>query len=323
MSASDLATRREFLLRLAAMGAVLPHAPEHSRNPAITRAGLRDADRLAQDSMPARAIPATGEKLPVVGFGSSKAVLEIPEQGTTALENVLRMLVARGGRVVDTSPRVEDIDARFGPLLNLAELRDRLFVAAKINTTGRPAGIDQMRRMQRLFDRSTLDLVQVESMRGLETHWPSLREWKESGQARYIGVTVSSDALHDRLEAFMRRESFDFVHVNYSVVETRAEERLLPLAEDRGMAVLTNRPFMNGEYFRRVESRELPAWAADFDCASWAQFSLKYILSHPSVTCALTETTNPVHLDENIQAAFGRIPDESTRRRMRELAATL
>jgi diketogulonate reductase-like aldo/keto reductase len=232
------------------------------------------------------------------------------------------MLVEKGGRVVDTSPRTEEIEARFGPLLNLPELRDKLFIAAKINTNGAQAGIDQMRRMQRHWRRERLDLVQVESLRDLATHWPNLREWKATGQARYIGITVSSDAAHDRMEAFMRAESFDFVHMNYSVVETGAEERLLPLARDRGMAVLINRPFMNGAYFQRVAGRPLPAWTAEFDCATWAQFSLKYILGHPAVTCVLTETTNPVHMQENLHAGLGRLPDEATRRRMRELVRT-
>jgi diketogulonate reductase-like aldo/keto reductase len=229
------------------------------------------------------------------------------------------MLVDRGGRVVDTAPRPESIDAEFGRLLGDLDLRDRLFLATKINATGREAGIAQMRQTQRLFGRRTMDLIQIESLTDLETHWPSLRDWKESGEARYIGVTVSNDDLHERLEAFMRREAPDFVHLNYSVVETRAEERLLPLARDRGIAVLTNRPFMNGNYFRRVSGHDLPEWAAEFDCASWAQFSLKYILANPTVTCVLTETTNPQHMEENIRAAFGRLPDESTKRRMREL----
>ncbi len=299
-------TRREFLLCLSALGVLLPHSR------AI----------LAQQALPTRAIPATGERLPIVGLGSSKAVLEIPTSGTAPLEAVLRMLVEKGGRVVDTSPRTEEIDARFGPLLSLPALREKLFVAAKINTNGSQAGIDQMRQMQRLWRRETLDLVQVESLRDLNTHWPNLRAWKNSGQARYIGVTVSTDASHGRMEAFMRAESFDFVHMNYSIVETRAEERLLRLARDRGMAVLINRPFMNGAYFQRVANRKLPEWAADFDCATWAQFSLKYILGHPAVTCVLTETTNPVHMLENIQAGLGRLPDEATRRRMRELVLT-
>ncbi len=296
-------TRRDFLIRLTALGAVMPAATE----------------LFAQETMPTRPIPSTGERLPMVGFGSSKAVMEIPTEGPEPVERVLRMLVARGGRVVDTSPRTEAIDAQFGPLLNLPELRDRLFVATKINTNGRQKGVDQMRQMQRLFGRPTLDLIQVESMRDVETHWPNLRAWKDAGQARYIGVTVSSYGAYERLEEFMRSEPLDFVHMNYSVVETRAEERLLPLARDRGLAVLINRPFLNGAYFQRVEGRTLPDWAADFDCTSWAQFSLKYILANPAVTCVLTETTNPRHMEENMLAAFGRWPDQATRRRMRAL----
>jgi diketogulonate reductase-like aldo/keto reductase len=233
------------------------------------------------------------------------------------------MLVAHGGRVVDTSPRSEEIDREFGQVLRSIEATDRLFVAAKLNTTDADTGIAQMRQSQRLFGRRTLDLVQVESLRGLDSHWPRLLEWKESGEARYIGVTVSNDSNHDRLEAFMRREAPDFVHVNYSVLETRAEERILPLAQDRGMAVIINRPFMNGSFFGRVAGHELPGWTADFDCAAWSQFSLKYILAHPAVTCVLTETTNPEHMEENIGAAFGRFPNDDEKRRMREFAATL
>ena len=280
---------------------------------------LAQATLTAQETLPTRAIPGTDEALPVIGLGSSKPVLEIPDEGTEPLAAVIRMLLEHGGRVVDTSPRTEDIDAEFGRVLRARDLSDRLFLATKINTEGREAGIAQMRQTQRLFGRRTLDVVQVESMRDLDVHWPNVREWKETGEARYIGVTVSDNDRHERLESFMRRESPDFVHVNYSVMETGAEERVLPLARDLGMAVLTNRPFMNGSYFGRVSARALPEWAADFDCATWAQFSLKYILAHPAVTCALTETTNPEHMEENIQAAFGRLPDPATKRRMRDL----
>lgn len=296
--------RREFLAQLSSLGVLLSR-------PFPTR---------AQDAIPLRVIPATGESIPVIGFGSTKAVVQIPEAGTVPLKSVMRMLVEYGGRVVDTGPRSEEIDSQFGRLLNEPELRDKLFLATKINTRGREAGIRQMRQAQLTFGRRTMDLIQIQSLTDLEVHWPNLREWKDTGEARYIGVTVSSYNDYERLEAFMRREPLDFVHLNYSVVETRAEERLLPLAQDRGMAVLINRPFMNGSFFQRVSGRELPEWAADFDCATWAQFSLKYILAHPTVTCVLTETTNPEHMEENIQAAFGRLPDESTKLRMREVA---
>ena len=298
-------TRRAFLAQLGGLGVLL----------------TRPAWMLAQERLPTRMIPGTGEALPIVGLGSSKPVLEIPTEGTEPVAAVIRMLLERGGRVVDTSIRTEAIDAEFGRVLREPDIRDNIFLATKINTPDADAGIAQMRQTQRLFGRRTVDLIQVESLRGLEAHWPRLREWKDSGETRYIGVTVSDYRNHERLESFMRTESPDFVHVNYSVIETRSEERLLPLAQDRGMAVIINRPFMNGTYFGRVSGRELPEWAADFDCVSWAQFSLKYILAHPAVTCALTETTNPEHMEENIEAGFGRFPDQSTKRRMRELVA--
>ncbi len=301
------ASRREFLIQLSSVGALLSH-PIRLR---------------AQDTLPARAIPSSGETLPIVGLGSTKPVLGILTDGPEPLASVLRMLVARGGRVVDSAPRTTDIDGEFGRLMKTLDIHDQIFLATKINATGRDAGIEQMRQTQRLFGRRTMDLIQIESLTDLEIQWPNLREWKETGEARYIGVTVSNDALHERLESFMQRETPDFVHLNYSVMETRAEERLLPLARDRGIAVLTNRPFMNGSYFGRVSGLELPEWAQEFDCASWAQFSVKYILAHPAVTCCLTETTNPSHMEDNILAGFGRLPDEPTKRRMRELARAL
>lgn len=298
--------RREFLGQALGLGALLSHP----------------ASILAQEALPTRTIPGSGEAIPVVGFGSSKPVMESPTEGTEPIANVLRTLLEYGGRVVDTSPRTEEIDREFGQVLQDPEVRDRIFLTAKINTTnGEQDGIDQWRRTQRLFGRRTVDLLQVESLRDVDVHWPNLRAWKDAGEARYIGVTVSANRNHAPLEAFMRANSPDFVHLNYSPMENRAEDRLLPLAQDRGMAVLINRPFMNGSFFGMVAGKELPAWAADFDCETWAQFSLKYVLANPVVTCVLTETTNPEHMEENLQAAFGRLPDESTRRRMREVIA--
>ena len=301
-------TRRDFLISLAGAGAVLA-APRAVFGTALS----------AQETLPTRPIPGTEETLPIVGFGSSKPVLEIPTEGTGPLFGVIRILLEHGGRVVDTSPRTLEIDAEFGEVLTAPEFSGRLFVATKINTDGEASGIEQMRQNQRLIGSRTLDLLEVESMRDLDVHWPNVRHWKDSGEARYIGVTTSNIGQHDAFEAFMRSAPLDFVQVNYSVMEPNAEDRLLPLAQDLGLGVLINRPFMNGTYFGRVSGRELPEWASEFDCESWAQFSLKYILAHPAVTCALTETTNPGHMAENIGTAFGRLPDEATKRRMREL----
>ena len=230
---------------------------------------------------------------------------------------MLRALVAGGGRVVDTWPRNAENDAGLGRVLSEPDLRDALFLTSKIDETGRQAGIDEFRRTQRLYGRETIDLVQIFSLIDLDTQWPNLRDWKAEGSARYIGVTVSEYRLYEQMEAFLGRETPDFVQMNYSITERRAEERLLPLAEDMGLAVLINRPFMNGAYFRQLEGRALPEWTAEFDCESWAQFSLKYILSHPTVTCVLTETSNPVHMAENTATALGRMPDAAARARMR------
>ncbi len=307
MGASSITTpgpnRRDFLVQALGLGALLSH-PTHLP---------------AQERLPTRTIPASGEAIPVVGFGSSKPVLESPTEGTEPIANVIRTLLEYGGRVVDTSPRTEEIDRDFGRVLQDPELRDRLFLTAKININGEQNGIDQWRQTQRLFGRRTVDLLQVESLRDIDLHWPNVRAWKDSGEARYIGVTVSANRNHGPLEEFMRANSPDFIHINYSPMENRGEERLLPLAQDMGMGVLINRPFMNGSYFGRVAGKELPPWAADFDCETWAQFSLKYVLANPAVTCVLTETTNPEHMAENIQAAFGRFPDEAARGKMREL----
>ena len=274
-------------------------------------------------SMPTRRIPASGESLPMVGLGSSKVVEEIAKNGEEPVRQVLRALTAQGGRVVDTWPRNPANDGRFGQVINEPELRDRLFVTTKIDQVGKDAGVAQFRQAQRLYGRKTIDLVQIFSLTDLDVHWASLRAWKESGEARYIGVTVSEPRLHDALEQFLRRERPDFTQVNYSITERESEQRLLPLAADRGVAVLVNRPFMNGSYFRRLEARPLPPWAAEVGCTTWAQFSLKYILANPAVTCVLTETSNAHHMEENATTAFGVLPDEAARRRMREFIATL
>lgn len=302
-----LPTRRDFLGQVAAAGAAL----------AAPRA------LLAQARLPSRPVPTTGEMLPIVGLGSTAVVLEIPENGAEPVAQVIRTLIAEGGRVVDTSVRTEAIDAAFGRVLQEPDIRAGIFLATKLNTTDAETGIAQMRQTQRLFARPTVDLIQVESLRGIEHHWPRLQEWKASGETRYIGVTVAENFNHEALEAFMRRERPDFVHLNYSLLERNAEERLLPLAEERGFAVLVNRPFMNGSYFGRTAGRPLPAWAAELDCGTWAQFSIKYILANPAVTCVLTETTDTAHMIDNIGGGLGRLPSEDLRRRMRELAATL
>lgn len=277
----------------------------------------------AQAAMPVRRIPSSQESLPIVGLGSSKVVEEIARNGEGPVREVLRALADHGGTVVDTWPRNAANDGRFGAVINEPDLKRRLFVTTKIDRPGKDAGIAQFREAQRLYGRTTLDLVQIFSLTDLDVHWPSLRAWKDAGEARYIGVTVAEPRLHDALERFLRRERPDFTQVNYSITERDSETRLIPLAADRGVAVLVNRPFMNGAYFKRLEGKPLPPWAAEVGCRTWAEFSLKYILANPAVTCVLTETSNPHHMEENARTAAGVLPDAAARTRMRELIATV
>lgn len=296
-------SRRDFLALLATAAA----------------AGATSGRAWAQRAMPVRGIPRTGETLPIIGLGSTRPVTEIAERGPGPVEAVIRALVEHGGRVIDTWPRSDANDGAFGRIISAPDLRADLFVTINLEQQGRQAGIDHFERTLRLYNRETIDLANVGSLTDLEAHWPSLRALKDAGRARYIGVTAARAELYDPLEAFLERETPDFVEINYSVTERETERRFLPLLADRGIATLISRPFMNGAYFTKLANVPLPPWAAEFQCESWAQFSLKYILANPAVTCVLTETTSAQHMAENALAAFGPVPDEAARQRMREL----
>jgi diketogulonate reductase-like aldo/keto reductase len=278
---------------------------------------------LAQTGMPERQIPGTSEALPVIGLGSSKVVEEIASNGTEPLAAVLRQLVASGGRVVDTWPRNAANDAGFGSVIDAPDLRDALWVTTKIDRPGREAGIAQFDATLEQYRRDQIDLAQIFSLTDVDNHWPSLRAFKDDGRARYIGVTVAENRLYDALDTFLNRATPDFVQLNFSITERESEQRFLPRLADRGIGVIVNRPFMNGAYFRRLENEPLPEWTREFDCRTWAQFSLKYILANPNLTCVLTETSNPDHMAENARAAGGRLPDAAARRRMREFIDAL
>jgi diketogulonate reductase-like aldo/keto reductase len=267
--------------------------------------------------MPARTVAATGEALPVIGLGSTRPVTVIAERGTGPVEAVLRTLVEHGGRVVDTWPRSDANDDAFGQIISQPELRDRLFVTINLEQQGAAAGRAYFERTLRLYRRERIDLVNVGSLVDLAAQWPNLRAFKDDGRARYIGVTAAQAALHAELETFLVRERPDFVEINYSVTEREAERRLLPLCADRGIGVLISRPFMNGAYFERLANVALPDFAAEFECTSWAQFSLQYILANPAITCVLTETTSAEHMAENALAAFAPVPSSAARERMR------
>ncbi len=300
-------SRRRFLASLLA-ASFLPSAND-------TR-----ADKTGSILM--RSIPSTGEQIPAVGLGTSDE-FESTGQNLEPLRAVLRRFADLGGTLVDTAPIYGDAETVIGQLVDELGLVDKLFVATKVRTRGKQAGLEQMERSQRLLMKRPLDLMQVHSLVDVETQLANLRRWKEDGRVRYIGITHSRVSAFTELERLMRTETLDFVQLNYSFMEPDAEERLLPLAEDKGIAILANRPFQNGQMFRRVKGKPLPPWAADFDCHSWAQFSLKYILAHPVVTCVIPATSNPDHLIDNMGAGLGRLPDEPTRQRMREYVASL
>ena len=307
MISDQQSTRREFLRRSALATA------------AASVASSLPLAALAQRTVPQRPIPSTGEMLPVIGLGSSKVVEEIAKNGADPVLGVLRALVANGGKFIDTWPRNADNDAAFGRVIAMPEFKGKLFVTTKVDQVGKDIGIAQFKQALKLYQRPQVDLVQVFSMVDVDTHWPSLKQWKAEGAARYIGVTVSQPSKHADLEQFLGREKPDFVQMNYSITERDVEKRLLQVAHDRGVAIVINRPFMNGAYFDKLADKPLPDWAAEFDCRTWAQFSLKYILANPLLTCVLTETANPQHMADNLVTALGPLPDAAARQRMREV----
>lgn len=287
----------------------------------VSRWGLAEAAKSA--SILTRPIPGTGEMIPVVGLGTSDEFETDAGQSLEPLREVLRRFVALGGALIDTAPIYGNAESVIGNLIGELGISGRLFVATKIRTYGKQGGIEQMQTSESLLNKRPLDLIQVHSLVDVDTQLDNLHRWKEAGRVRYVGITHSRVSAFDALERLMRNEKLDFVQLNYSFMEPDAERRLLPLAADRGIAVLANRPFQNGAMFRKVKGKPLPTWASEFDCASWAQFSLKYILAHPAVTCVIPATSNPTHLVDNMGAGLGALPDARTLRRMREYVASL
>lgn len=271
-----------------------------------------------------RPIPRSGETLPVIGLGTWQTF----DAGSTdaeraPLREVLREFVRLGGSVVDSSPMYGNAEAVVGDLAAALGVRERLFLATKVWTSGRDAGVRQMEQSLRRLRTERLDLMQVHNLVDWRTHLATLRDWKERGKVRYVGVTHYTESAYADLAGVMQSEDLDFVQLNYSIVERAAERRLLPLAADRRTAVIVNRPFAEGGLFRKVRGKALPPWAAEIDCTSWAQVFLKFIVSHPAVTCAIPATSKARHLVDNMQAATGRLPDAAMRERMARYVAEL
>lgn len=267
--------------------------------------------------MLARRIPSDGAPLPAVGLGTWQTfdVGAAPAE-RAPLREVLRRFVALGGRVVDSSPMYGEAESVVGDLTAELGLHASLFVATKVWTHGRQAGVAQMERSAQRLRAGRLDLLQVHNLVDWQTHLRTLRDWKAAGRVCYIGVTHYTASAYGELERVMRTEPLDFVQLNYSLAEREAENRLLPLASERGIAVLVNRPYAEGALFRRVKGLPLPPWAAELDCQSWGQFFLKWILAHPAVTCVIPATSKPEHLADNMGAGTGALPDPAARARM-------
>jgi diketogulonate reductase-like aldo/keto reductase len=264
-----------------------------------------------------RPIPRTNEQLPVVGLGTWQAFdIGADRAALDQRKEVLRALFEAGGSVIDSSPMYGRAEAVVGTLLTEMKARDKAFLATKVWTSGEAAGATQMSASFAKMQADTIDLMQIHNLLDWRTHLKTLRAWKEKGRFRYIGITHYTTSALDDLAAVIRSEPIEFVQLAYSIDVRAAEERLLPLAAERGVGVLVNRPLSTGGLFGRVRGKPLPAWATEFDCASWGQFFLKFILGHPAVTCVIPGTARPEHMRDNVAAGSGRLPDESQRRRM-------
>jgi diketogulonate reductase-like aldo/keto reductase len=276
-----------------------------------------DFIRNAFSTLQRRSIPSSSEKIPIVGLGTWRtfdAGNDVQKRKT--LKQVLRNLVNRNGSVIDSSPMYGSSESVAGDLSEELKIRPSLFLATKVWTTGEQSGIEQMNESFRKMKANVIDLMQVHNLLDVKTHLKTLYQWKEEGRIRYIGITHYLPSYYGEMQQLIQKEKLDFIQCCYNIQTTDAEKQLLPTARDKGVAVLINRPFQEGALFEEVSGRPLPEWAGELGIQNWAQFFLKFILSHPSVTCVIPGTSNPNHLLENIQAGHGSFPDEKIRKQM-------
>jgi len=299
-------TRRDAVTILAAAAVCLP-TPRGKRQSTLKRI-----------------IPSTGESIPAVGLGTWQTFdVGEAERDRAPLREILRLFTQHGGKLVDSSSMYGRSEAVVGDLTHALNLEEQLFYATKVWTRGEDDGIAQMNRSISRMRSDPMDLMQVHNLVDWQTHLRTLHLWKSEGRIRYAGITHYQVGAFDDLERIIRGEALDFVQLNFSISTREAEDRLLPLAADRGVATIINRPYETGSLFRAVRGRTVPEWATEFDCESWGQFFLKYILSEPNVTCVIPATSNPKHLADNMGAGYGRLPDQRTRQRMVEFVTSL
>jgi diketogulonate reductase-like aldo/keto reductase len=279
---------------------------------------------LAQRTPTVKKIPATGEPLPVVGLGTWQSFdVSADAAARGPLREVLQGLVRAGGRMVDSSPMYGAAESVVGDLVAGLGIRDKLFIATKVWTSGRAEGVRQMEISFRRLRTDRIDLMQVHNLLDVETHTGTLQDMKQRQKLRYIGITHSSASAHAEVERRLKAGQYDFVQINYSLGEPQAERRVLPLALEKRIAVIANRPFAEGALFRRVKGRPLPPWSTELGIESWAQYFLKWIVSHPAVTCAIPGTGNPKHMADNLAAGAGALPDQAARKRMADYFQSL
>jgi diketogulonate reductase-like aldo/keto reductase len=298
-------TRRTVIKAGLGLGASLLFRPEYL---------LAQSQPLIQ-----KKIPSSGEPIPIIGIGTARRYEEIKSEAERVpLRETIRQFQALGGKVIDSSPSYGTAEAVVGELVEGLKVRDSLFLATKVSlrNVGRQEGIKQIEESFKKYRTPKIDLIAVHNLRDTDTQLRTLREMKAAGRIRYVGITTSFDNQYGEFEQTMKKESLDFIQVDYALDNRDAGERIIPLAPDRGMAVMINLPFGRGRLFNAVQGKKLPQWASEFDCASWAQFFLKYIVSHPAITCAVPGMARPEYVVDNLGAARGRLPDAAMRKRM-------
>jgi diketogulonate reductase-like aldo/keto reductase len=275
-----------------------------------------------QPTLLTKPIPSSGEQMPLIGLGTWITFNVGNDTAARAQSaEVMRQFFAAGGKLIDSSPMYGSSQGVIGEALQKLQAQSRVFSAEKVWTSS--DGAAQIEASRRLWQVPRFDLLQVHNLLAWEKQLPLLQAMKAAGQLRYVGITTSEGRRHSEFEQLMRSQRIDFVQLSYNLLDREAEQRLLPLARERGIAVLVNRPFREGALLRQLQRHPLPGWAAEIDCSNWAQVALKFVVSHPAVTCAIPATSNPVHLRENMGASRGRLPDAALRQRMADHVARL
>jgi aryl-alcohol dehydrogenase-like predicted oxidoreductase len=284
---------------------------------------LLDPSMIFAQSQPllTKKIPLSGEGIPIIGIGTARRYEEVKNDAEKApLRETIRQFQALGGKVIDSSPSYGTAEAVVGELAEGLKVRDSLFFATKVSLrkVGREEGIKQIEESFKKLRTNKVDLIAVHNLRDTDTQLRTLREMKQAGRIRYVGITTSFDNQYGEFEQVIKKETLDFIQVDYALDNRDAGERIIPLAGDRGMAVMINLPFGRGRLFQAVQGKKLPEWASEFDCQSWPQFFLKYIVSHPAITCAVPGMARPEYVVDNLGAARGRLPDAAMRRKMEQ-----